>query len=63
MYTYNGLEVHHIEKVRDRKDLLLDDDNLICLCVEHHKQADKGILSKEFLKKSVGRGRGQCAKI
>ena len=57
-YTYEGLEVHHIEKVKDNKDRLLDDNNLIVLCVKHHKDADAGRLSKDYLKKlAVGRDR------
>ena len=48
--TYDNLEVHHIEKLKDNKDRLLDDYNLICLCVEHHKLADSGQLSSDFLK-------------
>ena len=50
-YTYTSLEVHHIEKVRDDKSKLLDNYNLICLCVEHHKQADNGKIDKEYLRK------------
>ena len=50
IFTYENLEVHHIEKLRDREDLLLDNYNLICLCVEHHKLADKNQLSKDYLK-------------
>ena len=49
IYNYNGLEVHHITKLRENKAGLLEDNNLICLCVKHHKQADKGELSKEYL--------------
>ena len=48
-YTYDRLEVHHIEKLRERKDLLLDNYNLVCLCQEHHKQADRGEIDKEYL--------------
>ena len=48
--THDGLEVHHIEKVRDNPTLFLNDKNLICLCVPHHKQADRGQLKKEHLK-------------
>ena len=51
VYTYDNLEVHHIEKIKDNKDLLLDNYNLICLCVEHHKQADASEIDKEYLKK------------
>ena len=49
-YTYENLEVHHIEKLREQPNLLLEDDNLICLCVEHHKEADRGELSKDYLR-------------
>jgi len=49
LYTYEGLEVHHIEKVTENPDRLLDDTNLICLCREHHREADDGKLSKEYL--------------
>ena len=48
-YTYNNLEVHHITKLIDDTDRLLDNYNLVCLCVEHHKMADKGDLDKEYL--------------
>lgn len=51
IYNYNGLEVHHITKLRENKEGLLKDSNLICLCVAHHKQADRGQLSKEYLTK------------
>ena len=49
VYTYDGLEVHHIHKVKNNPELLLDNYNLITLCVECHKQADKGKLSTEYL--------------
>lgn len=48
-YTYNNLEVHHIEKVKDNKERLLDNYNLVCLCVEHHKLADKDEIDKTYL--------------
>lgn len=48
--TYDGIEVHHIVKVKDDESLLLDNNNLICLCVRHHKQADNNELSKDYLK-------------
>ena len=50
VYTYDGLEVHHITKLRDDRDGLLDDDNLICLCVEHHKEADAGNIKADYLR-------------
>ena len=51
IYTYDHLEVHHIIKLRQDKTKLLDDENLICLCVKHHKLADEGKLDKEYLLK------------
>ena len=53
LYTYEGIEVHHIIKVRDDKSLLLDNNNLICLCKYHHMQADNGEIDKDYLYKLV----------
>lgn len=50
MLTYDGLETHHITKLRDRPELLLDDSNLICLCKRHHKLADDGKIDAELLR-------------
>lgn len=47
--TYDDIEVHHITKVREDASLLLDNYNLVCLCQEHHKQADKGKLDVDYL--------------
>lgn len=47
--TYEGLEVHHIIKLRDRPELLLEDSNLVCLCVRHHKEADRGEIDAKAL--------------
>lgn len=51
VYTYEDVEVHHIEKIKDHRELLLEDTNLICLCKMHHKLADAGDLDKEYLSK------------
>lgn len=51
IYNYTDLEVHHITKLRDNKDLLLDNYNLICLCWKDHKLADEGYLKSEYLRK------------
>ena len=57
IYNYENLEVHHIDRLADNHDKLLDDDNLIVLCVKHHKMADAGELDKEYLRKlAVSRG-------
>lgn len=53
IYNYDNLEVHHIIKIKDDPNGLLDDDNLICLCVEHHKQADDGQIDAEYLRELV----------
>lgn len=50
IYTYTDLEVHHITKVKDDESLLLDNDNLICLCSPHHWQADNDQLDSEYLR-------------
>lgn len=50
VFTYNNLEVHHIIKLTERPDLLLDNENLIVLCQEHHKLADDGKIDNEYLK-------------
>ncbi len=47
--NYDNLEVHHIIKLKDDSERLLDDLNLICLCSEDHKKADSGELSVEYL--------------
>jgi len=49
--NYNDIEVHHIEKIKDNKDRLIDDYNLICLCSLHHRLADSGKIDSNYLKK------------
>ena len=49
--TYSGLEVHHIDKLCEDQSKLLDNTNLVCLCVDHHKKADDGLISKDYLRK------------
>ena len=50
LYTYDNLEVHHIVKLRDNADGLLDDNNLVCLCAVHHRQADAGEIDADYLR-------------
>ena len=47
--TYDNIEVHHIIKVKDDESRLLDNYNLVCLCQEHHKQADNNEIDKDYL--------------
>lgn len=51
IYNYRNVEVHHIEKLKDKPELWLNDDNLICLCKSCHRLADAGMIDKEYLKK------------
>ena len=51
IYVYKNLEVHHIIKVRDDEDKLLDNYNLICLCPDCHEKAERGKLDAEYLLK------------
>lgn len=58
-FNYEELEIHHITKVRDNPNLLLDDLNLVCLCVEHHKKADAGELDADYLRKLASEREGR----
>ena len=48
-YTHTVLEVHHITPIEEDRDRLLDNYNLICLCQEHHKQAEIGKIDRDYL--------------
>lgn len=48
-YTYENLEVHHIEKLKDNAERLLDNYNLIALCKYHHELADEGKIDRTHL--------------
>lgn len=49
-YNYKDVEVHHIEKLKDNADKLLDNYNLICLCKHHHELADAGKIEAAHLR-------------
>lgn len=51
IYNYRNIEAHHIEKLKDKPELWLNDDNLICLCKDCHRMADADMISKDYLKK------------
>ena len=55
IYNYKSLEIHHIKKLSQDPNGLLEDSNLICLCTLHHKQADSGELSVDYLLELVAR--------
>lgn len=50
-YNYKRIEVHHIIKLKDKPEGLLDNYNLIALCAEHHRLADAGKIDKDYLLK------------
>ena len=49
--NYDQLEVHHIIPLKIAPELLLDNNNLVCLCSMHHHQADNGEISIDYLHK------------
>lgn len=58
--TTEGLEVHHIDKLREDPDGLIEDDNLVCLCRMHHRMADDGELTKGYLRGLAAKRIGGC---
>ena len=48
-FTPQDIEIHHIVKLKDNPNGLLDNYNLIALCIPHHKMADRGELSVDLL--------------
>lgn len=50
-FVFDNLEVHHIFSIKENKEKIFDDENLIVLCQQCHKKAESGKLSKNFLKK------------
>ena len=54
-YVYNDIEVHHITKLKDEPQKLLDNYNLIPLCVTHHKMADEGKIDADYLRELARR--------
>ena len=54
-YNYKDLEVHHITKLKVEPSLLLEDSNLICLCREHHRLADAGMIDEDYLRELARR--------
>lgn len=49
IWEYNNLEVHHIVKLKNKNEGLLDNYNLVCLCRGCHKKADEGLIDKDYL--------------
>lgn len=51
LITHEKLSVHHITKLNENPDGLLDDENLICLCAQHHQMADDGLIEPDYLRR------------
>lgn len=49
-FVYENVEVHHIQSIKTNKELFLDNNNLVCLCQNCHKKAEKGMIDVEYLK-------------
>ena len=49
IYNFTDIEIHHIQKIKDNPTAYLDDDNLVALCIPHHKQADAGEIPISYL--------------
>ena len=43
---YDALETHHIVPLAEDPEKAYDEDNLITLCVLHHKAADRGEIDR-----------------
>ena len=59
IYVYDNLEVHHIEKLKEQPNLLLDDYNLVCLCQECHTKADDGLIDADYLRELARHREGE----
>ena len=50
LYNCYNLSVHHITPLTEDESQALDDDNLVCLCGEHHEQAEAGKIDRNYLR-------------
>lgn len=51
--TTDELEAHHIVPIEEDYELRLEDDNLITLCAAHHRLADAGKISRDYLRELI----------
>lgn len=51
------LEVHHVEKVMNNFEKAFDEQNLITLCIFHHKQAEQGLITIDELLELINKYR------
>lgn len=57
MISPKVLEVHHIEKVMNNFEKAFEIDNLISLCIYHHKQAEQGLITIDKLLELINKYR------
>lgn len=57
-FRVKPVEVHHIKKLKDNLDLFVENENLVTLCIDHHKEAERGIISAEYLAELVKKREG-----
>lgn len=50
----HGIEVHHIVPLEENFQKRLEDGELISLCTAHHKEAETGKISREWLRELAG---------
>ena len=48
-FNFSNLETHHIEPISDNYNRRLDNYNLIVLCQQHHKMAEKNDIPRDYL--------------
>lgn len=53
------ISVHHIIPLSEDYERRLDNDNLITLCSTHHKQAERGEISRDYLRSLIPPEGGQ----
>lgn len=54
-YNFDDLEVHHIVPLKEDYSLRLENDNLITLCNNHHRDAESGAIKADYLKSLISR--------
>lgn len=54
-YTYRDLEAHHIVPIAEEPSLAFEDDNIVTLCQDHHREADEDGIDRGWLRSLVRR--------
>lgn len=53
--TVDDLSVHHIVPLEEDYELRAELENLATVCGEHHREAERGDISRDFLRDLIGR--------